>query len=34
MTTGDNTSPFGYREGQLNAWRVVRNLRQLGAVIA
>lgn len=34
MTTGDDGSPFGFREGQLNAWRIVRNLRQLGAVIA
>lgn len=33
MTQGDDVSPFGYREGQLEAWRVVRQLRQFVGVI-
>lgn len=33
MTEGDNASPFGYKEGQLQAWRIVRNQRQLVGVI-
>lgn len=34
MTQGDDQSPFGYKEGQLSAWRVVRNLRQIVGVTA
>ena len=34
MTEADNQSPFGYKEGQLAAWRVVRNLRQIVGVTA
>lgn len=34
MTQADDQSPFGYKEGQLNAWRVVRNLRKLAGVLA
>jgi hypothetical protein len=34
MTQSDDQSPFGYKEGQLLAWRNVRQLRQLGAVLA
>lgn len=33
MTEGDNASPFGYKEGQLQAWRIVRNQRQLVGVL-
>lgn len=33
MTQGDEASPFGYKEGQLQAWRIVRNQRQLVGVI-
>ena len=33
MTEADNASPFGYKEGQLQAWRIVRNLRQFVGVI-
>lgn len=34
MTQEDDQSPFGYKEGQLNAWRMVRNLRQYRGVLA
>lgn len=34
MTQGDDVSPFGYKEGQLEAWRVVRNTRQMVGVTA
>jgi hypothetical protein len=34
MTESDNASPFGYRSGQLNAWRSVRSLRQLIGLLA
>lgn len=33
MTSGDEASPFGYKEGQLEAWRSVRQLRQMVGVI-
>lgn len=33
MANDDNLSPFGFREGQLYAWRNVRNLRQLIGVM-
>ncbi len=33
LSQDDNLSPFGYKEGQLQAWRIVRNQRQLGGVL-
>jgi len=34
MTQSDDQSPFGYKEGQIAAWRVVRNLRKFFGVLA
>lgn len=33
MSQDDQLSPFGYKEGQLQAWRIVRNQRQLVGVL-
>jgi len=33
MSMEDQLSPFGYKEGQLYAWRAMRNLRQLVGVL-